>query len=431
MSATQKRIALVVAIIGLAYFTLFIFPNNLGAKTFDMLRMTSTDEPITYPYVVRMLQTPSSLKDLFVRWVVYGDYHYGWIFYLWSALVVLPTKLFYGMGFENHVQLNLLLMRQLVSVLPMTLAIIGLVYLQTRFKNWFQTLFLLISLLTIRSVFRLNIQFWHPDALSLLAVVITFFFLVRDRLRFGRNFYFAAAACGVAIGIKLAGAFFFLAIPAYLIAGYIEHAISLKRIFINAGLFVLIMAAALVITNPFLYNQGARADLVKIQTYKNEELSSAIGYPQDNSLYYNKGPYFWNWTLYTWFGSWEFLLFLFISLLAGCFWGPNKLLNRLILAYIVPYSIYLFYFVAPKPDTYMIPVMVPLFSSMLSLPEAIKEIVTTKIKWTPQRTKMTISALTIVVYLVLAGHIAINIDRFFSGNIARYEAGMTIEQTKP
>jgi hypothetical protein len=40
-------------------------------------------------------------------------------------------------------------------------------------------------MLSIRAVVRMNIQFWHPDALSVLAVVVTLFFLERDRLRFG------------------------------------------------------------------------------------------------------------------------------------------------------------------------------------------------------------------------------------------------------
>jgi hypothetical protein len=105
------------------------FPNALGAKDQAMLQKTSTDEPVIYPFVVRILQDPSSFKDLFTRWVIYGDYHYGWLFYLGSALVLLPVKALFGMGFQNHLQLNILLMRQFVSVLPMVLAIVWLVYL--------------------------------------------------------------------------------------------------------------------------------------------------------------------------------------------------------------------------------------------------------------------------------------------------------------
>jgi len=427
MTVTQKRILLAVALIGLVYFAVFFFPNALGAKDQSMLLRTSTDEPITYPYVLRMLQDPSSLKDLFVRWVIYGDYHYGWLFYLWSAMVLLPVKAIYGMGFVNHLQLNILLMRQFVSVLPMVLAIIWLVYLQTRFKSWLKTLALLVLMLSIRSVIRMNIQFWHPDALSVLAVVITLFFLERDHLRFGKNFYFAAAACGVSIGIKLAGVFFAGTIAAYIIAGMVKRVLSFKRALLNSGLFLITMVAAVVITNPFLYNQGARADLIKIQTYKNLELSQAIGYPQDYTVDYQKGPEHWAWTFRTSFGSWPMLGFVFISLLTGCFWGPNKLLNRLILAYIIPQSLYLFYFVAPKPEQYWLPVMLPMFSAMLSLPEAIKEFLANKPILKFRRSKLIVPAVTLAVALIMSGFLITNITRFYSGFYARYTTGLAIE----
>jgi hypothetical protein len=428
MTVTQKRILLVVALIGLAYFAIFFFPNALGAKDQAMLAKTSTDEPVLYPYVERMLQNPSSLKDLFVRWVIYGDYHYGWLFYLWSAMVLLPVKALYGMGFANHLQLNILLMRQFVSVLPMALAILWLVYLQTRFKSWLKTLSLLVLMLSIRAVTRMNIQFWHPDALSVLAVVITLFFLERDRLRFGKNFYFAAAACGVSIGIKLAGVFFAGTIAVYLIAGMVKRVINLKRAALNAGLFLLTMAAAIVVTNPFLYNQGARADLIKIQTYKNQELSTAIGYGQDYTADYQLGPEHWTWTFQTSFGSWPMLGFVFISLLAGCVWGPNKLLNRLILTYIIPQSIYLFYFVAPKPEQYWLPVMLPMFSAMLCLPEAIKELLAHRPILKFNQSKLVVPAVTLGVALILSGFLITNITRFYSGFYARYTTGLAVEK---
>jgi len=428
MTVTQKRIALVVAAIGLVYFVIFIFPNALGAKSETMLQSTSGDETVMYPVVLRMLQDPSSFKDFFTRWVIYGDYHYGWLFYMGSAAVLLPVKAVYGMGFANHPQLNLLLMRQLISVLPMVLTIIGLVYLQTRFKSWLKTMVLLILLLSIRAVVRMNIQFWHPDELSVLAVVITLFLLERDRLRFGKNFYFAAAACGAAIGIKLAGVFFAGTIAVYLLAGMIKRVLNLKQALVRAGLFLLIMGVALVLSDPFLYNQGARAELIKIQTYKTQELTSATGYPQDYTADYALGPQHWTWTLQTFFGSWPLLGFVFLSLLAGCFWGPNKLLNRLILTYIVPQSIYLLYFVAPKPSHYWLPVILPLFSAMLCLPEAIKDLLAQHPSLKLNRSKLTLPAVSLVVALIMGGFFITNLTRYFSGAYASYTTGLAVEQ---
>ena len=91
----------------LLYFCLFIPPNARGAQSERMLQCTSVDEPVTYPYVVRMLTPASDLKDLFTRWVIYGDYHYGYPFYFLSALVVLPVRLAHGGGSPTSPRLNL------------------------------------------------------------------------------------------------------------------------------------------------------------------------------------------------------------------------------------------------------------------------------------------------------------------------------------
>ncbi len=63
----------------------------------------------------------------------------------------------------------------------------------------------------------------------MLFVTLTIFFLDRDRLRFGRNFYLAAAACGMATAIKLLGAFFFLTIPVVVILGILQRKITSPR----------------------------------------------------------------------------------------------------------------------------------------------------------------------------------------------------------
>lgn len=119
MDFIQKRTAILLAVIGLMYFTAFIFPNARGARSVEMLTVFSGDETITYPYVVHMLTTPKDIHDLVWRLFIYGDYHYGYLFYFFSFLSILPVKLFAGSNFTEYVQLNLLLLRQLISVLPM------------------------------------------------------------------------------------------------------------------------------------------------------------------------------------------------------------------------------------------------------------------------------------------------------------------------
>ena len=75
-------------------------------------------------------------------------------------------------------------------------------------------------------------------ALAVLAVVLTIFFLERDRLRFGRFFWLAAVFCGLATAIKLQGVFFFLTIPGYILAGLLKKKILPGRAALAAVGFV-------------------------------------------------------------------------------------------------------------------------------------------------------------------------------------------------
>lgn len=424
MKTPQKRTLVLLIVLGSLYFATFAWPNSLGARSESMLLGTSIDEPITYPYVVRMVSPPRDIKDAYARWVIYGDYHYGYPFYFFSALVVMPVVLVHGALFENFTQLNLLLLRQLISVLPMILAIGWLVYAQTRFQSVWKSTLLFILLLSIRGVIVQNLQWWHPDALSVLAVVVTLFFLDLDQLRFGRNFIFAALACAFAISIKLAGVFLAPLIAIYLLVGWLQKKLTLGQAALKAALFLGVMLLTVVVTNPFLLNSGARQDLVKIQTFKQTELSQ--GYTHDDPYYYGKGPSFWEWTLSTWFAEPWLLGLLGISLVAGCLWGNRKSFNRLVLVWTIPYSIYLLWFVAVKPDHYWLPILLPVYSAALSLwdciPQAgrrIWKIARFQVRWD--------LALRAGILIVLLGHIVWNLASPFSGGIVRFQEALAVE----
>lgn len=421
MDRDQKRNGFWVLLLGLVCFVALIFPNAQGAQSEQMLLATSLDEPVTYPHVVRMLTPARDFKDLFGRWVIYGDYHYGYPFYFFSALAVLPVRLIYGGQFTNYTAVNLLLLRQLISVLPMLVAMIFWVYEQTRFRSLWQTVGLTIFMFIVPAIVRNHIQWWHPDALSVLAVTLVFVFLRRDDFRFGQYFLLAAAACGVAVGIKLAGVFFILTIPYYLLAGILQKKLTLRQAMGKALLFAGVGLLALVVSNPFLYNAGARQELIRIQTEKTDVLGS--GY-EDDSPYYQKGPAFWSWTLSTWYGHPLFLAFLGLSLVVGCLGGPNRQLNRLILTYIIPQAVYLLWFVAVKPDHYWLPVMVPLFSTALTLPQALAE------KWFPQLSRWPqlqrmLWAITVAILVVQGVSFLL---RPYSGVVAQVQNGVRIEE---
>ncbi len=361
----KKKIHLsvwIVGVLGLAYFLSFIPPNARGAS--DIPHFVTGDEAVTYPYVVNMLEPSQDIHELWWRLIIYGDYHYGYPFYLASFLSLLPLRLATGDLFFANVQLNLLILRQVISVLPIILAAMVLVYLQTRFRKPLVAAGLLLFLLFIPGVVRQNIQWWHPDALAVLAVVLTIFFLDRDRLRFGWNFWLAAVFCGLATAIKLQGVFFALTIPGYILAGTIKKAIRWKRASLVAAGFVMLMCVTIVASNPFLFYASQREKLVRVQAEKQQEIT--FGYAHDDPAAYQKGPQFWTWTLENRYGPVPLLLLLAAGLAAGCAWGSRRGLSLLILSWSIPLSLYLFYFVAPKPDHYWLPVMLPLFSTVLT-----------------------------------------------------------------
>ncbi len=422
MSVVQRRILFVLAGIGLVYFCLFLYPNSYGARSDAILLNASSDEYVTYPNVLRILTPGKTFNETRANLFLYEDYHYGYPFYAASALVLLPARLIFGNEFTQHMQLNMLLLRQFISLLPMILAAGILVYLQTRFMSLWKSVALFLLLLTVRGVVRNHIWWWHPDALAVLLVVLTLFFLDRDRLRFGRNFYLAAIACGLSIAIKLLGFFFFLTIPAYLLFGLLQKRIQLPKAALAGGLFVVVMLSTAVFSNPFLFSTQQRERMLQIQAQKSEELSQ--GYQHDDPLYYSKGPQWWTSTLEKWYAPPLVLFFLVGSLLLGSLRGKNQLLNRLMLTWVVPYSIYLLYFVAVKPDHYWLPVMLPLFSGALILVDLFdpaskflnREFF--KQNWSWQK-----AGLALVV-LLLAWQFTLNLTRNGSGNIPIYQSAI-------
>lgn len=402
-------------------FVICLYPNARGATSEGLLGQTSLDEPVTYPTVVRMLGQPSDLKDLWERWIIYGDYHYGYPFWFSSAAVLLPLRLINGAAWENFTGWNLLVLRQMISVLPMLVAVYLMARGMTGRRTTWETVFLTALVLSLRGVFRTFLQWWHPDALSILMVVLTLLFLQRDDLRFGRNFLYAAVACGVAAGIKLAGFFFAPAILAYLVAGWLRRTLTLPQMLGKAALFGAVMLGALVVSNPVVYNAGAREEILRIQVFKTEELD--LGYSHDVSEDYAKGPQHWTWTFNRWFASPAILGVAALFLLVGCIWGPEKLLNRLILAFSLPMAVYLLWFVAVKPDHYWLPVFVPVFTAFLNVPRALREQGAAQSNWG--------RVLSLLVWAGAAAFLVWNILQPETGILAQYRDAMLVPGALP
>ena len=152
MIGKKKFIFLILLFIGALYFFIFWFPNATGAHDLNMTYIFNSDEPAQYPAVIRML-TPASnptLSQALYRFFAYQIYFYGFPYYLFSAVIVLlPVKLIFGLG---NLQLNMLILRQFVSVLPMIAALMILVYLQTKFESFLKSIALFLLLLLIPEI---------------------------------------------------------------------------------------------------------------------------------------------------------------------------------------------------------------------------------------------------------------------------------------
>jgi len=351
------------AAISLVYFCIFIPANLTGARDANMLALFEIDEYAQYPNVIRMLTPGPTPYQTLRNFTVYQHYFYGYPFYFFSALSLLPVRLVLGGDWISHTPWIVAWLRQSINVLPMLAAILILVYLQTRFSSWQRSLGLYLFLLSVPVVIVNNL-WWHPDSLVFLFIVLTLFFLDRDALRFGPDFIFAALASGLATGTKHLGVFFILAIPLYLVWGWRNKRISLRRALLLAGVFILLMAAAVVISNPLLLLPQERAEIIATQKLQFSQTSAGI-ITTTKEPYFQLGKYPQDFRVH--YGELVFVLVAVIALVIGILRPQKRLLHGLILAWMVPLSLTVT-FTATRRTHYFLPVMLPLFSALANIP---------------------------------------------------------------
>lgn len=377
LEQVQKKVLLVLLGLGLIYFALFIPLNLTGANDEHTFSIKGGDENVIYPVVTTMYQPGETFSGTLYHIFIYEDYHYGYPFYALSALTLLPVRLAYGPQFIHLTQVNLLLLRQFVSVLPIILAALVLVYLATRFRKLLAAVSLFALILSIPGVVRYNHNFWHPDSLNLLFIVLTLYFLDRDRLRFGRNFYLAAVACGLSVATRLYGFFFFLAIAAYLVVGLARRSLSRWQMLGKASLFAGLMVITILFSDPFLFSASARANLVRIMNDKHTEMAYGYNEP-DLQQIYRTGWAAWLPFFEEGYAANFFSIFLLASLIVGT-WiggqgrhGPSQIFNGMLLAWVIVLAGYLVYFVAVKSSQYLLPLFVPFYAASFSIPLALE-----------------------------------------------------------
>lgn len=361
----QRKTFVILAVLGLLYF-LFFIPFNLFPDKYGNFYLLG-DEQVIYPDVVRIFNPQPSFNAIVQNVLGTWGWWYGYPYLPISASVLIIPRLIFGNQFADHIQLNVGLMRQFVSVLPMVLALMLAVYLATRYKSVLTSVSSLIFLMLVPGIVKINYQFWHPDSIILLLVLLTIYFLQKDDLRFGRYFYLAALVCGLTTAIKLWGLFFVLAIAGYLLAGLVFKKLAFKKLALSGLYFILIMICTIVITSPSLL--APYITRVALGSWADQQQKILLGPKALDTagLYETNLP---NWLKYFGFHYMKsyFFYFAYIALAAGSLWGSRKYLSRILLAWCLASSIFLVYYSAMKNFQYMLPVAIPLFCAAFLFP---------------------------------------------------------------
>ncbi len=383
----QLYFAAVVALLSIALFAALWLPNTTASQDLGMVLAFEADEAIPFPYLQDMLEAKGSLKHTVANFFAYDYYFYGFPHFAYSAFLLLPLK---WLGQLGSLPLVMGVLRNFVSVLPMLAAIWLLVYLHTRFTDYRAVV--LFAFLVLLPGVMYNNFWWHPDSLAILFAMLTLFFLMRDDLRFGRNFYLAAAACGLSAQTKLIGVYFFLAVLVYLWHGY-RAGRGLRELLLAAAGFVAVMAAAFFASNPILLYAGARSTYFNTLQAQSGlmaggfEVEYARGVPEITRMLQDN------------FGGW---LLLAASLLAAGYAAlrrPQLLLYRLILAWVLPLAVYVFGFSIVKFQ-YWLPAALPLLSCLVvALPHSRAQAAEW---WHNQRTWALLAAAVLAVWIYAA-----------------------------
>ncbi|MCX6053985.1 MAG: hypothetical protein NTZ74_03550 [Chloroflexi bacterium] len=363
MPKPNKKIIPILVFIFLIAFFVFSIPNSKGSDNLAMVQMFEPDEGVCLPVVQNMIIPKSDFFTFLWKFVFYDFYSYGFPYFATSAVVLLPLQ---WLNQIQHTPLVMLVLRQMISVFPMLVALLLLVYIQDKFQTY-RSILLFIFLLSVPAFIQ-NGLWWHPDGLVLLLSVLVLFFLWKDNRQFSWRFFAASITCGVLVATKMVGVYFFLAIGMILIWGWIEKKISFKKLAALSAIFLLIMGISFIIANPFLLSEWARIGYFYTIRVETNELSQGYG------LVYEKGlKEAWP-IMHQFYGE---TIFLVISLLVSI-WGiwkkQQRFLYALTLAWFFPLTVSLLVVTHFKYQ-YWLPVAIPLFSNLVMLlPQKITEL---------------------------------------------------------
>ena len=368
-----------------------------------MVTIFEPDESAVMPYILDMIKPAETVKEALINFASYGYYFYGYPAFGLSALILLPIK---WMGRLDNYPIMMGTLRELISVFPMLLTILLLVYWRTRFRDY-RAIVLFFLLAGLPAVVQNNF-WWHPDSLAILFAVLTLFFLSRDGLKLGRNFYLAAIFCGFSAGTKSIGFYFFLTVFLVLLLAFIKKKASLRKVLFSAFVFLFIMALAYLFSNPMLVYGSVRKRYFDVMQRQSESL--LFGY----EVYYQKGILAALPTVREYFGTVPFVVLVVMINLWGIIKSKRKLDYALLLSWALPLTVMVF-FISHFKFQYWLPVFLPLLSSVVDVfPE--------RIDFRKLRS-VNFKKLTLVrwVQILVIGVVLIQLGVFIAADIERYD----------
>lgn len=348
----KKRVYLIFLVI-ISAFSLGLFGalNNTASANLAMVRIFEPDEAAVLPVIQDMVTPKANLESFLRGFVFYGYYFYGFPFFGLSGLVALP---FEWAGQLSNIQALMPVLRQAVSVLPMLLGLLILVYLQDGFKST-RSIVLYLFLLIIPATLQ-NGLWLHPDGLIILFSSLILLLLVLDNRSLGKLFFLSAAVCGVMIATKVVGAFFFLAVGVTIFWSIYEKKVTLKRALLSSIGYLVILVLFFVLANPFLLSSWARTEYISVARKQADLLATGYG------VVYEKGLISSLPTLRHYYGELIFLITTLALTVMGLFNGQRRFLSALILSWFFPLTVYIFFFGHFKYQ-YWLPVALPMISS--------------------------------------------------------------------
>lgn len=345
-------ILIILLICGLVFYSL---PNSKASENLAMVTMFEPDEGAMVPVIKRMVAPYPDLVHTIYRFIAYSFYHYGFPQFAPSAITY-KVLTWFGQG--ENMPLVMLSLRLLITVLPMLVSLLVLVYLQDQFKSW-RSIVLFVFLASVPAIIQ-NGFWWHPDGLVMLFSSLVLYFLWKDNRNFSKYFYIAAVLCGVLVALKVVGFFFFLTIAVVMIWGLAEKKLTWKLFFQKAFIFIGIMILAIILASPHLLIPSHRA--FAFNTLKREIFETSKGY----GIFYSKGLKA-SWpTVNAFYGEAIFLLVTLGVSIWSLWEKETRFLRVLILSWFLPLSTYLLIFSHLKFQ-YWLPAALPLFSNLAFL----------------------------------------------------------------